>query len=81
MFQDDFNDSDPLIQAMALHVLCRISNPTLIHKQLDSNSDKEKLGVMKTLIALMSNGHDVSEYFAHVIKNVTPQKVRKAYHA
>ncbi|KAK0495224.1 adaptin N terminal region-domain-containing protein [Armillaria luteobubalina] len=51
-FQDDLNDSDPLIQAMALRVLCGISNPALIHKQLDSGSDKEKLGAMKTLIAV-----------------------------
>ncbi|KAK0213883.1 adaptin N terminal region-domain-containing protein [Armillaria fumosa] len=51
-FQRDLNDSDPLIQAMALRVICGITDPTLIRKQLDSRSDEEKLGAMKTLMAV-----------------------------
>ncbi|KAI0073677.1 hypothetical protein K474DRAFT_170602 [Panus rudis PR-1116 ss-1] len=41
-----------------------------IKKQLDSNSDREKLEAMKRLIALISKGRNVSEYFAQVVKNV-----------
>ncbi|KAK0480315.1 adaptin N terminal region-domain-containing protein, partial [Armillaria novae-zelandiae] len=48
-------------------------DPTLIRRQLDSSSDKEKLDAMGTLITLMNNGRDVSKYFAQVIKNVTSQ--------
>ncbi|KAK0495232.1 adaptin N terminal region-domain-containing protein [Armillaria luteobubalina] len=54
-------------------------DPTLICKQLDSGSDKEKLDAMEWLVALIFKGHDVSEYFSHVIKNVTSQifEIRK----
>ncbi|KAI0648889.1 adaptin N terminal region-domain-containing protein [Trametes meyenii] len=41
-----------------------------IAKQLDSNSDREKLEAMKRLIALISRGRNVSEFFAQVVKNV-----------
>ncbi|KAI0346195.1 hypothetical protein BDW22DRAFT_1323138 [Trametopsis cervina] len=41
-----------------------------IHKQLDSTSDREKLDAMKRLIALISKGRNVSEFFAQVVKNV-----------
>ncbi|KAI0749854.1 adaptin N terminal region-domain-containing protein [Daedaleopsis nitida] len=41
-----------------------------IGKQLDSNSDREKLEAMKRLIALISKGRNVSEFFAQVVKNV-----------
>ncbi|KDQ24603.1 hypothetical protein PLEOSDRAFT_1078678 [Pleurotus ostreatus PC15] len=41
-----------------------------IRKQLDSNSDREKLDAMKRLIAMVSKGRNVSEYFAQVVKNV-----------
>ncbi|KAK7449763.1 AP-3 complex subunit beta [Stygiomarasmius scandens] len=41
-----------------------------IRKQLDSNSDREKLDAMKRLVALISKGRNVSEYFAQVVKNV-----------
>ncbi|KAI0788032.1 adaptin N terminal region-domain-containing protein [Fomes fomentarius] len=41
-----------------------------IGKQLDSNSDREKLEAMKRLIALISRGRNVSEFFAQVVKNV-----------
>ncbi|CCM06428.1 uncharacterized protein FIBRA_08689 [Fibroporia radiculosa] len=41
-----------------------------IKKQLDSNSDREKLEAMKRLIALISKGRNVSEFFAQVVKNV-----------
>ncbi|TFK82840.1 hypothetical protein K466DRAFT_603355 [Polyporus arcularius HHB13444] len=41
-----------------------------IAKQLDSNSDREKLDAMKRLIALISKGRDVSQFFAQVVKNV-----------
>ncbi|KAK0213885.1 adaptin N terminal region-domain-containing protein [Armillaria fumosa] len=54
-------------------------DPTLIRRQLDSGSDGEKLDAMRTLIALMNKGRDVSEYFPQVIKNVTSQifEIRK----
>ncbi|OSX59030.1 hypothetical protein POSPLADRAFT_1151272 [Postia placenta MAD-698-R-SB12] len=50
-----------------------------IKKQLDSNSDREKLEAMKRLIALISKGRNVSEFFAHVVKNVASHnlEVRK----
>ncbi|KAK7043657.1 AP-3 complex subunit beta [Paramarasmius palmivorus] len=41
-----------------------------IRKQLDSSSDREKLDAMKKLVALVSKGRNVSEYFAQVVKNV-----------
>ncbi|KAA1467419.1 hypothetical protein DENSPDRAFT_862985 [Dentipellis sp. KUC8613] len=41
-----------------------------IRKQLDSNSDREKLEAMKRLIAMISKGRNVSEFFAQVVKNV-----------
>ncbi|TBU27074.1 adaptin N terminal region-domain-containing protein [Dichomitus squalens] len=41
-----------------------------IRKQLDSNSDREKLEAMKRLLALVSKGRNVSEFFAQVVKNV-----------
>ncbi|KAI3610576.1 ap-3 complex subunit beta-1 [Moniliophthora roreri] len=41
-----------------------------LRKQLDSSSDREKLDAMKKLVALISKGRNVSEYFAQVVKNV-----------
>ncbi|TFY58457.1 hypothetical protein EVJ58_g6407 [Rhodofomes roseus] len=50
-----------------------------IKKQLDSNSDREKLEAMKRLIALISKGRNVSEFFPQVVKNVASHnlEVRK----
>ncbi|KAH6583714.1 hypothetical protein BASA60_001312 [Batrachochytrium salamandrivorans] len=46
---------------------------------LNSKFDKEKLDALKRLVALMSKGRSVSEFFPHVIKNVASQSfdVRK----
>ncbi|KDQ53109.1 hypothetical protein JAAARDRAFT_137465 [Jaapia argillacea MUCL 33604] len=41
-----------------------------IRKSLDSNSDREKLQAMKRLVALISKGRNVSEYFPLVVKSV-----------
>ncbi|KAF8240686.1 hypothetical protein L208DRAFT_1231334 [Tricholoma matsutake] len=41
-----------------------------IRRQLDSSSDREKIDAMKRLVALISKGRNVSEYFAQVVKNV-----------
>jgi AP-3 complex subunit beta len=41
-----------------------------IRKLLDSRLDREKLEGMKHLIALISLGHDASEFFPSVVKNV-----------
>ncbi|KAJ7219906.1 adaptin N terminal region-domain-containing protein [Mycena pura] len=46
-----------------------------VRKQLDSSSDREKLDAMKRLIALISKGRNVSEYFAQVVKNVASQNL------
>ncbi|KAF8556169.1 hypothetical protein OG21DRAFT_1495700 [Imleria badia] len=46
-----------------------------IGKQLDSSSDREKLDAMKRLIALISKGRDVSNYFPQVVKNVASQNL------
>ncbi|KAJ3811520.1 adaptin N terminal region-domain-containing protein [Lentinula aff. lateritia] len=46
-----------------------------IRKQLDSSSDREKLDAMKRLIAFISKGRNVSEYFAQVVKNVASQNL------
>ncbi|KAK0430712.1 adaptin N terminal region-domain-containing protein [Armillaria borealis] len=50
-------------------------DPTLIRKQLDSNSDREKLDAMKRIIALMDKGRNVSEYFAQVVMNVASRNL------
>ncbi|KAK0480229.1 adaptin N terminal region-domain-containing protein [Armillaria novae-zelandiae] len=42
-------------------------------RKLDSGSDEQKLGAMRTLMARMDKGRDVSKYFAQVVKNVTSQ--------
>ncbi|QRV74884.1 AP-3 complex subunit beta-2 [Ceratobasidium sp. AG-Ba] len=41
-----------------------------ISTQLASNSDRDKLDAMKRLIALVSKGRNVSEFFAQVVLNV-----------
>ncbi|KAF8510763.1 adaptin N terminal region-domain-containing protein [Gautieria morchelliformis] len=41
-----------------------------IRRQLDSSQDREKLEGMKRLIAMISKGRNVSEFFAQVVKNV-----------
>ncbi|KAF8322550.1 hypothetical protein DL93DRAFT_2050663 [Clavulina sp. PMI_390] len=41
-----------------------------IKKQLDSTSEREILDAMKRLVALISKGRNVSEFFAQVVKNV-----------
>ncbi|KAF8604678.1 hypothetical protein BDV93DRAFT_440456 [Ceratobasidium sp. AG-I] len=41
-----------------------------ISAQLASNSDRDKLDAMKRLIALVSKGRNVSEFFAQVVLNV-----------
>ncbi|KAI5121230.1 hypothetical protein M0805_007237 [Coniferiporia weirii] len=41
-----------------------------VRKQLDANSDRDKLDALKTLIALISKGRNVSEFFPSVVKNV-----------
>ncbi|KAF8841272.1 hypothetical protein BDN67DRAFT_967479 [Paxillus ammoniavirescens] len=46
-----------------------------IGKQLDSSSDREKLDAMKRLIALISKGRNVSNYFPQVVKNVASQNI------
>ncbi|KAJ7494593.1 adaptin N terminal region-domain-containing protein, partial [Mycena galericulata] len=46
-----------------------------LRKQLDSSSDREKLDAMKRLVALISKGRNVSEYFAQVVKNVASQNL------
>ncbi|KAI9567299.1 adaptin N terminal region-domain-containing protein [Boletus coccyginus] len=46
-----------------------------IGKQLDSSSDREKLDAMKRLVALISKGRNVSNYFPQVVKNVASQNL------
>ncbi|KAH7928278.1 hypothetical protein BV22DRAFT_1030929 [Leucogyrophana mollusca] len=46
-----------------------------IGRQLDSSSDREKLDAMKKLIALVSKGRNVSNYFPQVVKNVASQNL------
>ncbi|KAH9028534.1 adaptin N terminal region-domain-containing protein [Lactarius hengduanensis] len=46
-----------------------------IKAQLDSGSDREKLEAMKRLIAMISKGRNVSEYFAQVVKNVAASNI------
>ncbi|KAK9674875.1 AP-3 complex subunit beta, partial [Basidiobolus ranarum] len=41
-----------------------------IHKSLDSGNDREKMDGLKRLIAMISKGRDVSEFFPDVVKNV-----------
>ncbi|KAF8267120.1 adaptin N terminal region-domain-containing protein [Lactarius quietus] len=46
-----------------------------IRAQLDSGSDRKKLGAMKRLIAMISKGRNVSEYFSQVVKNVVASNI------
>ncbi|KAL2915024.1 AP-3 complex subunit beta [Polyrhizophydium stewartii] len=50
-----------------------------IEPGLNSKFDKEKLDALKRLVALISKGRNVAEFFPHVIKNVSSQSfdVRK----
>ncbi|CAG8459860.1 7655_t:CDS:2 [Paraglomus occultum] len=50
-----------------------------IRKHLDSRHDREKLDGLKRLIAMISKGRDVSEFFPDVVKNVASNnlEVRK----
>ncbi|KAG0089327.1 AP-3 complex subunit beta-2 [Podila epicladia] len=50
-----------------------------IRKDLDSRYEKEKLDGLKRLIAMISKGRDVSEFFPDVVKNVASKslEVRK----
>ncbi|KAL5526852.1 APL6 [Sanghuangporus sanghuang] len=41
-----------------------------VRRQLETNSDREKLDALKTLIALISKGRNVSDFFPSVVKNV-----------
>ncbi|RUS17230.1 adaptor-related protein complex 3 beta 2 subunit, isoform CRA_c, partial [Jimgerdemannia flammicorona] len=41
-----------------------------IRRQLDARNDREKLDGLKRLIAMISKGRDVSEFFPDVVKNV-----------
>ncbi|KAJ2170565.1 AP-3 complex subunit beta, partial [Coemansia sp. RSA 551] len=40
-----------------------------VRTELNSGTEKEKLTAMKRLLACVAKGHDVSEYFADVVKN------------
>lgn len=46
-----------------------------LRKHLESKKEKEKLEAMKTLIAMMTLGRDVSELFPHVVKNVVAESM------
>ncbi|KAG8843464.1 AP-3 complex subunit beta, partial [Serendipita sp. 405] len=52
---------------------------TDIRKRLDSTNDKEKIDALRRLIAMISKGRNVSEFFAQVVKNVASHnlEVRK----
>ncbi|KAJ2235627.1 AP-3 complex subunit beta [Coemansia sp. RSA 1722] len=41
-----------------------------VRKELGSGTEKEKITGMKRLLAAVAKGHDASEYFADVVKNV-----------
>ncbi|KAJ1952371.1 AP-3 complex subunit beta, partial [Linderina pennispora] len=43
---------------------------SLVRQELSSASDKDKVTALKRLLAAIAKGHDVSEYFADVVKNV-----------
>ncbi|KAG0187161.1 AP-3 complex subunit beta-2 [Apophysomyces sp. BC1034] len=46
-----------------------------IRRQLDAKNDREKLDGLKRLIAMISKGRDVSEFFPDVVKNVVSQNI------
>ncbi|KAL0095980.1 adaptin N terminal region-domain-containing protein [Phycomyces blakesleeanus] len=46
-----------------------------IKRQLDAKNDREKLDGLKRLIAMISKGRDVSEFFPDVVKNVVAQNI------
>ncbi|PBK79828.1 hypothetical protein ARMGADRAFT_1040538 [Armillaria gallica] len=84
LFQKDLTDSNPLICAMALRAVSwfggdepdnELDPSTRIRRRLDSSIDEMKLDAMKKLIALMSKGRNVSEYFAQVVKHVASQNL------
>lgn len=50
-------------------------SPTKIRQCLDSSKESEKLKGMKWLLAMLTKGRDVSEFFADVVKNVVVKSV------
>ncbi|KAJ1844956.1 AP-3 complex subunit beta, partial [Coemansia sp. RSA 2708] len=46
-----------------------------VRRELNSGAEKDKLAAMKRLMACVAKGHDVSEYFADVVKNVAAGSV------
>ncbi|CAG8508232.1 2712_t:CDS:10 [Ambispora gerdemannii] len=46
-----------------------------IRRQLDSRHDREKMDGLKRLIAMISKGRNVSEFFPDVVKNVASQNI------
>ena len=51
------------------------TTPSKVREYLDSIRELDTLKGMKWLLAMMSKGRDVSDFFPHVVKNVVAKSV------
>ena len=51
------------------------TTPSKVRQYLDSTKEHDKLKGMKWLLAMLSKGRDVSEFFADVVKNVVVKSI------
>eukprot|EP00981_Chlorochromonas_danica_P008375 scaffold2163_cov158-Ochromonas_danica.AAC.10 len=57
------------------HFFEDLVTPEKIREELDSNKDGDKLKGMKQLLAMISKGRDVPEFFPDVVKNVVVKNI------
>ena len=57
------------------HFFDDAATPAKVRQNLDSTKEADKLKGMKWLLAMLSKGRDVSEFFADVVKNVVVKSV------
>lgn len=57
------------------HFFDETESPVKIRSYLDSTKEPEKLKGMKWLLAMMSQGRDISDFFPDVVKNVVVKSV------
>lgn len=63
------------INAGDAHFFDDSTTPSKVRSYLDANKESEKVKGMKWLLAMMSKGRDVSEFFPNVVKNVVAKSV------
>lgn len=63
------------INAGDAHFFDDSTTPSKVRSYLDASKESEKVKGMKWLLAMMSKGRDVSEFFPNVVKNVAAKSV------